>query len=245
MDENINIAAGLIKNSNHLTVFTGSGISVESGIPSFRGPEGIWNRYDPNCLDIEYFVKRPYESWNVIKEIFYDFFGKASPNDAHRVIAEMEKRDIVKTIITQNIDDLHQQAGSKNVLEFHGNCRQLRCMECNTVYQAEIINLEVLPPRCSHCDGLLKPDFIFFGEGIPEPANSLSFKEAEIADVFLVIGTTGEVMPACMIPQIAKSKGCKIIEINTQNSLYTRKITDVFIQGKAGLIMSQLGNLIL
>lgn len=245
MNENLNIAAEIIRKSSHLTVFTGAGVSVESGIPPFRGHDGIWNKYDPNCLELDYFIKKPYESWAIIKEIFFDFFGKAEPNQAHVTIAAMEKKGLVKTVITQNIDDLHQQAGSINVLEFHGNCRQLRCIKCNHVFPVKNANLDVLPPLCPNCNGLLKPDFIFFGEGIPEPANTLSFKEAEIADVFLVIGTTGEVMPACMIPQIAKSKGCKIIEINTQNSLYTRKITDVFIQGKAGLIMDQLGNMIL
>lgn len=150
----------------------------------------------------------------------------------------------MKTVITQNIDNLHQEAGSKNVIEFHGNSKQLVCTDCNLKYRINDINLEILPPKCMECNGLLKPDFIFFGEGIPEPANTLSFKEADVADVFLVIGTTGEVMPACLIPQIAKNNGCLIIEINPVPSLYTRKITDIYIQGNAGSVMNEIMKLV-
>ena len=233
-------ASKLIKNANHITAFTGAGISVESGIPPFRGEEGLWSKYDPIFLDIDYFNKNPKKSWKLIKEIFYDFFGKAKPNAAHFALAEMEKLKLLHSIITQNIDNLHQKAGSKEVYEFHGNSRHLVCTYCSKKYQIENINLSDLPPRCKNCGYVLKPDFIFFGEKIPEPANRNSFAETKKADVFIIIGTTGEIMPASLIPYEAKNNNIEIIEINTKPSNYTNTITDIFIKGKATEIMQKL-----
>lgn len=235
-------AAEIIKNAKHVTAFTGAGISVESGIPPFRGEDGLWSKFDPIFLDINYFQQKPLESWKLIKEIFYDFFGKASPNKAHYGLAEMEKAGYLHSIITQNIDNLHQQAGSKEVYEFHGNSRDLVCLNCGQKTQVKKISLETLPPKCNNCGGLLKPDFVFFGEAIPEPARSKSFRETEITDVFILIGTTGEIMPASIIPFVAKEKGVTIIEINTKRSNYTNQITDIFLQGKATEMTSNLTN---
>ena len=233
-------AAEILIYSTHTTVFTGAGISVESGIPPFRGSNGLWSKYDPTFLEIHYFLNNPAESWILIKEIFYDFMGKAEPNPAHYAIAELEKLGIVKAVITQNIDNLHQKAGSKVVFEFHGTTKYLTCMKCGKKWEYFPELLEQIPPRCPECGGLLKPDFVFFGESIPEPANSLSFKEAEIADVFLVVGTTGEIYPAALIPQIAKTNGATIIEVNISPSKYTNTITDIFLQGKAGEVLPSL-----
>jgi len=127
---NIEKAAKIIKSAKHVTAFTGAGISVESGIPPFRGDGGIWGKYDPKILDLPYFLANPLDSWIVIKEIFYEFFGKAKPNNAHKMLAEMESLGWLKAIITQNIDNLHQEAGSKNVIEFHGNSKILVCTNC-------------------------------------------------------------------------------------------------------------------
>lgn len=240
MEEQIRQAAEWIRQSKHVTVFTGAGISVESGIPPFRGTDGLWSRYDPNCLDIGYFKSHPLKAWEVIKEIFYDFFGKAVPNDAHKQVAELEKMGYVKAVITQNIDSLHQEAGSTNVYEFHGTSRTLSCTGCKKLYPARKIPMESLPPRCPACSGVLKPDFVFFGEAIPQQVNFMSFYEAQVADLFLVIGTTGEVMPACMVPVHAKENGAKIIEINTELSSFTNSITDIFLQGKASEMMNRL-----
>lgn len=239
IDEKIKQAAEWIKNSKHTTVFTGSGISIESGIPTFRGQGGLWNKYDPKMLEISYFRSHPIESWDVIKEIFYDFFGKAKPNDAHLRIAELEEKGIVKAVVTQNIDNLHQEAGSKTVYEFHGTSGTLSCLVCSKMVKAENVNFDVMPPRCS-CDGLLRPNFIFFGEGIPKQASMLSFYEAQVADVFLIIGTTGEVMPACQVPIHAKERGCKIIEINPEPSAFTIGTTDIHLAGKATEMMNRL-----
>lgn len=240
MKEKIKEAANLLKNSNNTTAFTGSGISVESGIPSFRGPNGLWNKYDPKYVEISYFLQNPKESWLFLKEIFFTHFGKAKPNFAHKAIAELEKKGIVKAIITQNIDNLHQEAGSKIVYEFHGNLKYLICLECGKSFSQEVIDMDADIPFCKICDGLLKPDCIFFGEPIPEPAGSLSFALAENSDIFLIVGTTGEVTPACNIPHNAKSNGAKIIEINPYESSFTNTITDVFLQGKATEMMKAL-----
>jgi NAD-dependent deacetylase len=233
-------AAQIIKNARHVTAFTGAGISVESNIPPFRGENGLWNKVDPIFIDIRYFRANPHESWRLIKEIFYDFFGEAKPNAAHHGIAELEEQGYVKATITQNIDNLHQDAGSVEVYEYHGNSRDLICLSCGQKTPASHVDLNLLPPLCSRCGEILKPDFIFFGEAIPEPAMSLSFQEAEQADAFLVIGTTGEIMPAAQLPRIAKTNGAKIIEINIAPSVYTHQITDVFLQEKATTAMSKL-----
>ena len=235
-------ATELISNAKHITAFTGAGISVESGIPPFRGENGLWSKFDPILLDLDYFHKNPLESWKFIKEIFYDFFGEAKPNSAHIALAEMERTGLLNSIITQNIDNLHQQAGSKTVWEFHGTSKYLICEKCGADYLAEEIDLSTLPPRCEKCGAVLKPDFIFFGESIPEIAMKKSTEEAEKADLFLVIGTTGEIMPASMIPYEAKKNKAKIIEINTQPSNYTSTISDLFLQGKATKVLDELLN---
>lgn len=233
-------AVEILKNSKHLIVLTGAGISVESGIPPFRGRDGLWNKYDAKVLDIKYFQYNPEICWPIIKEIFYDYFGNATPNRAHTVLAEWEKSGILKGIITQNIDNLHQKAGSREVYEFHGNSRNLVCMECGKNYSIDEIDLEVLPVRCANCGGLVKPSFIFFGEGIPPLAYQQSINALEQADVLLVVGTTGEVIPAGQLPYLAKENGALVIEVNTKPTLFTDRITDVFLEGKASEILGQL-----
>ena len=239
MEDQLLTAAKLIKESKYAVAFTGAGISVESGIPPFRGSTGLWSKYDPIVLDINYFFNNTIESWKVIRTLFYDFFGKAKPNPAHISLAQLESDGILKSIITQNIDNLHQQAGSKTVYEFHGTANSMICTKCGEKYRAADVDLENLPPRCT-CGGVLKPDFIFFGEGIPLEANKLSFQAAEQADVFIVIGTTGEIMPASMLPLKAKETGAKVIEINVKASNFTNELTDLFLKGKAGEIMPEL-----
>lgn len=232
--------ANLLRLSSHTVAFTGAGVSVESGIPPFRGENGIWNKYDPVILDIDYFHQQPRGSWIKIKEIFYDFFGKAKPNAAHRALAKMEKTGLLHSVITQNIDNLHQKAGSKVVHEYHGNSRNLVCFGCASLFPASEFDLSDLPPICKKCSEVLKPHFIFFGEPIPEPARTNSMIDAKIAEVFIIIGTTGEVTPASNIPFEAKKNRCKIIEINTEPSRFTGTVTDIFLQGKATEVLKRL-----
>lgn len=239
-DKAIIEAAGLIANASHLVAFTGAGISVESGIPPFRGEGGIWSQYDPSILDIDNFNADPCGSWKVIAEIFYQFFLDAQPNEAHRFLAGLERRGMLRAVITQNIDNMHQKAGSTEVIEYHGNSQWLLCKECGERYEISSVSLDPLPPRCAADRSVLKPDFVFFGEGIPVDAASRSVDEVTKADVLLIIGTTGEVMPAGMLPSIARSNGAKVIEINPAPSGYTYGLTDLFLQGPAGEVSKQL-----
>ena len=239
INEQIKLAANALRNSHYAIAFTGAGISVESGVPPFRGAENsVWSKYDPQCLDIDYFYSHPVESWGAIKEIFYNFMFKTSiaPNVAHITLAQMEQQGIIKTVITQNIDFLHQEAGSKNVVEFHGTAGRVVCTSerCSYSVSPQNISLDSLPPRCPKCGALLKPDFVFFGENIPTNALDASFSAADKADVVLVVGTTGEVMPAGMIPIRAKQHGATIIEVNPSASALTNRYTDVHISAKAG-----------
>jgi NAD-dependent deacetylase len=240
MENLIREAAKLIKNSKQTGAFTGSGISVESGIPPFRGENGIWAKYDPQTLELHYFFNYPEESWKVIKKIFYDYFGAAKFNRAHEVLAILEQKGILKGVTTQNIDNLHQEAGSKTVYEFHGNSKKLICTGCRKHFEVDDSVFKKLPPYCLNCNGLLKPDFIFFGENIPMDAYQNSIKLSESSDVFLVIGTTGEVMPANQMPVNAKRAGAKIIEVNTEPSRFTSNITDIFLRGRASEVMDKL-----
>ena len=236
----IDKAVEIIKNSDRVTGFTGAGISVESGIPPFRGENGLWNKYDPIFLNIGYFKTYPLESWRLTKEIFFDFFGKARPNRGHTGLAKMEEDGYLDAIITQNIDNLHQEGGSKEVYEIHGNSRELICVDCGNKVSLTEEHLNNLPPKCKKCGGLLRPDFVFFSEPLYEPDATKSFIEAEISDAFLVIGTTGEIMPASQIPIIAKNNGATIIEINVKKSNYTDEITDIFLNGKATKLIDEL-----
>jgi len=240
LEARIKEAAKILRGSKFTTAYTGAGISVESGIPPFRGKEGLWSKYDPKYLEIGFFYQAPAESWAVIKEIFFDFFGEAQPNRAHRALAKLEEHGLISCVITQNIDNLHQEAGSRQVYEFHGNSKRLICLACFAGYTHEEVSLDHLPPTCRQCGGLLKPDFVFFGEQIPSVPLAAAYQAASESEVFLIIGTTGEVMPANQFPVMAKSNGAKIIEVNPSESNYTSQITDVFLRGKAGDVMELL-----
>ncbi len=242
MTENIHKAVNVVRNSNYVVVFTGAGISVESGIPPFRGINGIWAKYDPRSLELDYFLNNPSASWRVIKEIFYEYFGQFGPNKAHYIISNWQNKGYIKSVITQNIDNLHQEAGSKKVIEFHGNSKTCICLSCESKYTIDEVDLAQDIPLCHKCKGILKPNFIFFGEGIPEPAGSLSFREADKANAMIIVGTTGEVMPASLIPREAKKAGATIIEVNTHPTAYTDSVTDIFLCGKATEIFQNLEN---
>ena len=221
----------IIKNASYLVVFTGAGISVESGIPPFTGVGGLWTQYDPKFIEISYFYNHPLESWKEIKHIFYDYMLDTSkPNLAHITIGEWSKSNLVKAVITQNIDNLHQAGGASNVIEFHGTVKTLKCLNCGRVYKDKEISLDTLPPRCKHCNGILKPNFIFYGEGIEEHAYRNALKNITKADVILIIGTSGQVMPANQLPFIAKQQNpsVKIIEVNPKTSTFTHSITDYY-----------------
>ncbi len=231
--------AGLLQGARCVTAFTGAGVSVESGIAPFTGAGGLWNQYDPKFIEINFFLSNPVRSWQEMKKIFFTDMDAATPNAAHRTLAALEKRGLLKGVITQNIDGLHQRAGSKNVVEFHGTIHTLTCLSCGRKYRLEDVNLDEIPPTC-FCGHVLKPDFVFYGEGIPPRAYEQAAQLAEETDVMLIIGTAGQVMPACSLPYAAKEHGAKLVEINPAPSAYTGQITDVYVPRKAGEFLAEL-----
>jgi NAD-dependent deacetylase len=245
MNDNLKEAADIIKVSRNCIAFTGAGISVESGIPDFRSAGGLWDKYDPSIYaNIESFIKDPEMVWDMIFEMI-NVTVSAEPNDAHKSLARLEELGLLKGIVTQNIDNLHQRGGSKNVIDFHGNSAQLECIKCQNTYNTEhflVENNEI--PYCLNCRAILKPSVIFFGEIISDLALVKSSEMAEKADVVLVIGTSAIVYPAASIPITAKRKGAKIIEVNIEETELSIGISDIVLQGKAGEIMPQLLQLI-
>ncbi len=236
----LNSATDVIRQAKHLVAFTGAGISAESGIPTFRGENGLWNQYDPRILELSHFRQHAEEIWPLLKDLFYNVISGAKPNPAHYTLAEWEKQGLLKSIITQNIDNLHQRAGNRHVIEYHGNTRDAVCLSCG---EKTALTEEILagnPPVCPVCGGTLKPDFVFFGEPIPVEAATKALEESTTADVYLIIGTSGVIYPASLLPYEAKKAGAKIMEINPEPSEYTGKITDIFLQGKAGEILPAL-----
>ena len=240
MNTLIQETAKIIRQSKYTIAFTGAGISVESGIPPFRGEHGLWNKYNPEVLDLGFFLEDPGESWLYIREIFYDFFAEAQPNKANEVLARMEQHGLLQAVITQNIDNLHQEAGSRQVREFHGNSKKLKCMQCGRMIPAAEADFKQLPPRCPDDGEVMKPDFIFFGEGIPPEAYKQSFADAEKAEVCIIVGSTGEVTPASFVPQAAKQNGATIVEVNPMESMFSSRITDIHLKGKASEVLTGL-----
>ena len=228
----IDRAAELILSSDYTIAFTGAGISQESGVPTFRGDDGaIWSRYDPEDIEISRFLANPEKSWRTIKACFYDFMVDRDirPNKAHQVLAAMEDAGMLKAVVTQNIDNLHQAAGSRAVIEFHGTTRTVSCTVCHSSCVATEADLSAKVPRCGKCGWLLKPDFVFFGEGIPPSAYAESFAHARAAKLCIVVGTSAKVMPAGMIPTIVKQNGGAVVEVNPVESELTADYADVHI----------------
>jgi NAD-dependent deacetylase len=236
----IHQAADIIINSELTLALTGAGISVESGIPDFRSPGGLWTIYDPSeYATITAFYASPEKVWEMAQEMT-KLIDQAEPNSAHTGMAELEKMGFLHHIITQNVDNLHQDAGSKNVIEYHGNVSTLTCLKCGKKFRREDLTDEI-PPKCTcRTKQILKPDVIFFGEAIPGDAMNKSFQLASQAQVLIVAGTSALVSPANTIPSITKQNSAKIIEINRESTHLTGTITDVFLQGDAGMTIPAL-----
>jgi len=237
-------AAEIIKKSNYLIALTGAGISVESGIPDFRSAGGLWDKYDPSVYaHIDSFRRSPVMIWDMLFEMI-DLTKNAKPNPAHIALAAMEKKRILKGIVTQNVDNLHQTAGSVNVIEFHGNAHHLECLSCRHEEEVTSPDFGGKPPRCPKCREIMKPKVVFFGEMIPQAALMESQMLANSADAILVVGTSAVVYPASSIPYIAKQNRAKVIEMNLEHTGLTNAITDVFIQGRAGETLPRLLELV-
>jgi len=230
-------AAEDILHSKRTIGFTGAGISVESGIPDFRGSEGLWKKYDPEeYATIDAFYANPEKVWLMIKEMF-SLILSVKPNPAHIGLAELERMGLLSCVITQNVDGLHQAAGSKNVIEFHGSHNTFSCLKCSTKIDGSSLKVEDLPPLCPRCSSILKPDVVFFGEPIPWQVQVMSFKESKSCTAVLSIGTSAVVYPAASIPITAKEAGAIVIEINKEPTPMTDQISDYLICGNAGEII--------
>jgi len=198
---------------------------------------GLWSRYDPEEYGtIGAFMENPEKVWKMLKEMM-DLIVSAEPNPGHTALAELEEMGVLRGVVTQNIDGLHQRAGSRNVVEFHGHGRTLSCMKCGSRYPAEVYRQEC-PPRCE-CGEILRPDFVFFGEPIPMKVQLRAHAMAESGDVLLLIGTSGIVMPAAQLPLVAKARGAKIIEVNLEPTAMSN-IADIKLFGSSTEIMPEL-----
>ena len=233
-------AARAISKSRLTVALTGAGISVESGIPPFRGPGSIWEKIDPmEFAHIDSFMKNPGRVWEVLVKGLKDVLDTAQPNKGHLSLAALESRGLLSAIITQNVDSLHQRAGSQDVIEFHGTFARLYCLECAQEIPMEKLSITTFPPTCPG-GGIYRPDCVFFGENIPMEALQRSQELASACDVMLVVGTSAVVNPAAMMPVIAKTNGATIIEVNPMPTPLTSATTDIFLQGGAGEVLSSL-----
>jgi len=240
MKDLIRRAAEDLLASKCAVALTGAGISVESGIPPFRGKGGIWERVDPmEYGHIDTFEQDPGKVWRVLIRELKEIIDRAAPNDGHKGLARLEGMGLLTAVITQNVDGLHQMAGNTEVLEFHGNCAWQRCMDCGGKTRTRDVDISSLPPVCP-CGGVLRPDWVFFGEAIPPLALQRSRQLAMKCDLMLVVGTSAMVHPAAHMPVIARETGARIIEINPERTLLTGSISDYLIRGGAGKVMNAL-----
>ena len=246
MEVKINKVAEMIAASKRLVVFTGAGVSTESGIPDFRGPDGLWTKVDPEDFTIDRFLR----SGEARKRVWYylvegGLMANAQPNRAHLAIAELEKMNKLSSVITQNIDNLHQRAGNnpQKVHELHGNMEWLVCLDCDARYDLEVMRKKHPSPDqfpvCEKCRGILKPGVVFFGEMLPQNTLRMAEHESERCDLFMVIGSSLVVYPAAYMPLYAKQSGAKIVIIN-MGQTGQDDIADVFINAPAGDTMTRI-----
>ncbi len=241
MTEPIERAADILSNSSFTVALTGAGISVESGVPPFRGKGGLWEKIDPMTVaHIDAFLDDPERVWQVLIKEMKNVLDRALPNPGHTGLVDLERLGILQTVITQNVDGLHQMAGSTDVIEFHGNFAWQRCLDCGQHIRTSAVDLAQIPPRCGHCSGILRPDCVFFGEMIPHEALIRSQQVSAACDVMLVIGTSATVQPAASMPFIAKDNGATIIEINREPTPFTARISNLPLLGSAGSLMPRL-----
>ena len=237
LEAQIQAAAQVLRGARRLVVLTGAGISVESGIPDFRSQSGIWTRFDP----MEYATRWAFEAdparcWQLFQALG-ELCSDASPNPAHDALARWGEDLESMTIVTQNIDGLHQAAGSEEVIEFHGSARSGHCPRCNAT-EADLASRSEWPPTCA-CGAILKPDVVLFGDPIPAGAWGQSVQCLEACDGVLVIGTSAQVAPFSELPRLAAAAGRPIIEINVERTELS-SLPTTFIQGKAGEMVPEL-----
>jgi len=245
-DAKLKAVAKWIAGAKNVVVFTGAGVSTESGIPDFRSPGGIWTKFDPDDFTIDMFIKSSAtrrKQWEIL--LMGGIMTDALPNRAHRAIAELERMDKLDCVITQNIDSLHLKAGNSpsKVLEVHGHARTVHCLGCMATFSLEDIIKENQGikdiPVCGRCGGILKPDVVFFGEALPEDVFEQAIHCSIHSDLFIVVGSSLVVHPASMMPQFAKDGGARMVIINFAPTPYDQ-VADIVVHASAGESMERV-----
>jgi NAD-dependent deacetylase len=247
IDARLDRAAELVATSGQVVVFTGAGVSTESGIPDFRSPTGLWARYDPDDFSFPNFMRsedarRRY--WAVGREL-YAAIRAAQPNPAHRAIVALERMGLLDCVITQNVDDLHQRAGSSpaKVIELHGNATRVRCLGCDRRWPRDEIQARLVAgepvPACTACGGIIKPMTVLFGEPMPAAAVELAERRSRAAGCFLVVGSSLAVYPAAYMPTYAREAGARLVVVNLTPTRLDH-VADVVLAGPAGSILAGL-----
>ncbi|HNR12884.1 MAG TPA: Sir2 family NAD-dependent protein deacetylase [Thermodesulfobacteriota bacterium] len=243
----LDVIAQWIRGSRRVVIFTGAGVSTESGIPDFRSPGGLWDRFDPNEFLFQKFLASRevrVNYWKLHTEIYYTIL-KAEVNAAHRACVELERHGVLDCVITQNIDGLHQKAGlpHEKVIELHGNAMKVVCLDCGLTCDRGLIQQRIengdVAPVCDSCGGLLKPATVAFGQPMPYQETLEAENRSRQADVFLAIGSSLVVYPAAYMPLHAKQAGAKLVIINLSSTPYD-DIADIIVEGKAGEAMDGL-----
>ena len=240
-------AAQLLGEARNGLALTGAGVSAESGIPTFRGEGGLWKKFDPvKVASIDFFLADPSAYWTASRERGRIALA-ASPNPGHAALAELEAAGRLAAIVTQNTDGLHQDSGSRRVIELHGSGRTVQCLDCGfrepRSEVQERLELE-MPPRCRSCGGnLLKPTVVLFGEAMPQAAVQSALALARGADVMLVVGTSLVVYPAAEIPLIAVRSGARMIVVNAEPTPFD-DLAEVVIHGRSGEVLPEIARLI-
>lgn len=249
MEDQIKRVAGMIGHAKKVVVFVGAGLSTESGIPDFRSPGGVWDKYDPEDFYFQNFVanrSKREKYWEMATEM-YDAMKDAKPNAGHIAVAELERLGKLDCLITQNIDGLHYKAGNseKKVFELHGTAMHVACLDCHKRYERSVIQERIAggdkAPECESCGGLLKPATISFGQNMPERETAEAFRRSAECNLFIVIGSSLVVYPAAQMPVLAKQSGAKLIIINRDETPCDKR-ADVIIKGQAGTIMEAILN---
>jgi len=240
-------AAELLSASQHAVALTGAGVSAESGIPTFRGEGGLWTKYDPvKVSSIESFLADPESYWKVSRERGRVALA-AKPNPGHLALAELEAAGRLVAVITQNTDGLHQDSGSKRVIELHGSGRKVQCLDCGRLELRADVQARLgaeMPPRCRNCGGQrLKPTVVLFGEPMPVAAMHEALELARNADVILVVGSSLVVYPAAEVPLVALRGGARMIVVNAEPTPFDR-FAQVVINGRSGEVLPQIAALI-
>jgi NAD-dependent deacetylase len=247
LNQQIEEVADLVVASARIIVFTGAGVSTESGIPDFRGPGGIWSKYDPDDFTIQKFLSDQAvrkKHWELLIDSELKMTG-AEPNAAHYAIAELEQMGKLYGVITQNVDGLHQKAGVSDemVFQLHGDMSHAKCLSCGTRYpmeeMAERVKKGIEEPTCDHCGGILKPDAVFFGEQLPLDVLTESERRSRTCDLCIALGSTLVVFPAANIPIYAARSGAKLVIINV-GPTELDEVAHVRIEGKAGQVTPRI-----